>query len=181
VCGLDGLSPALAADTPATARSDDASGRGWIDHLADYHGLHGDASYVRFRTCPATLASDAATTSAQDVADSTPEDTAVTSSTTATDATTTTTTSAPTTETSSTTAAANADVVTDDPVFVVLPIKKDHAADYRRPERRRNLCYDLGQQRLVTASAGATDTGTAVPDAATTSPTATSTALPTGG
>jgi hypothetical protein len=177
--GVNGPSPALAADTSATAGSDDVSGHGWIGHLADYHGLHGDASYVRFRTCPATVAADATTTSStQDLADSTSEDT------TATDPTTTATTPVPTTDTSSTTAVPNADVVADDPVFVVLPIKKDRAADYRRPERRRELCYDLGQQQLVTASdtaTAATDTGTAVPDADTTAPTTTSTAPPPGG
>jgi hypothetical protein len=187
--GVNGPSPALAADTPATAGSDDASGHGWIGRLADYHGLHGDASYVRFRTCSATVAADATTTSSpQDLADSTPKDTTgtnlTTTASTATDPTTTTTTPAPTTDTSSTTAVPNADVVAGDPVFVVLPIKKDRAADYRRPERRRELCYDLGQQQLVTASdtpTAATDTGTAVPDADTTAPTTTSTAPPAGG
>src|SRR3954452_7637345 len=40
----------------------------------------------------------------------------------------------PTTSTSTATPGPNDDVITDDPIFVLLPMKKDRAKDYRRPE-----------------------------------------------
>jgi hypothetical protein len=87
----------------------------------------------------------------------------------------------PTTDTSSATPDPNADVAADDPVFVLLPMKKDRAKDYDRV-KRRGLCYDLDTQQIVNANDTAvnttTDTGTTTTATDTTTPATTTTAAP---
>jgi hypothetical protein len=187
--GLVGPSSALAADTSTTpTEPGDATRHDWASDDNYFHNPHRDTSYVRFRVCPKTdnapTTGTSVTPSATDLADA---------STTTTTSTGTAAASSPTDATTSTaTPGPNDDVIADDPVFVLLPVKKERAQDYRRPERRRDLCYDLDKQQLVNvddtttatplANAGTAPTVTDLTTPITPTPTTTtSTAPPTGG
>ena len=184
--GLVGPSSALAADTSATpAETGDATGHDWASDDGYFHGQQTDASYVRFRVCPKTDSAAATGTSA--TADAVDVAGAGTTTSTSTGTAAANSTTDPTTSTA--TPGPNDDVIADDPVFVLLPMKTERAKDYRRPERRRELCYSLDKRQIVNANDTATatttaDAGTATPVTDTTTPTATtstSTAPATGG
>ena len=192
--GLVGPSSALAADTSTNtsatpAEPGDATQQDRASDDNYFHGPHRDASYVRFRVCPKT--DNAPTTGTSVTANATDLTGAGTTTTTSTGTAAASPTTHPTTSTSTSTATPGPsnDVITDEPVFVLLPMKKDRAKDYRRPERRRELCYDLKEQQLVNANDTTTATATSNAGTAPTitdpttpiTPTTTSTGPATGG
>jgi hypothetical protein len=193
--GLVRPSSALAADTPTDTSATptepgDVTRHDWASDEHYFHNPHRDASYVRFRVCPKT---DNATTGTSATPDAVGVAGAGTTTTTTTTSTGTAAASSPTdatTTTSTATRGPNDDVIAGDPVFVLLPIKKERAKDYRRPEQRRELCYDLNEQQLVnaddptaaTTTTANAETGPTVTDPTTPiTPTPTSTAPATGG
>jgi len=183
--GLVEPSSAQAADTATTpAERGDAARHDWARDDDYYHNPHRDVSYVRFRVCPKSdsVAATGTSVTPDPAGVATPGTTTATSTSTAAASSTT----HPSTSTA--TPGPNDDVIAGDPRFVLLPVKKDRAKDYRR-ELRRELCYDLSEQQLVNADDTTTATTAANAETAPTvitpttpiTPTTTSPAPATGG
>lgn len=73
----------------------------------------------------------------------------------------------------------NSDVIAADPAFILLPMNPDRVSANYTPLKRRNLCYDMAEQQIVTMNRPATTPGTGTPAATTTTTAATTTATTT--